>query len=392
LKKTKKVEKSTHATMLLVVIGAIIFLGIVIAMIQKGRVETRLYELGECLLTYDSVKSHYIGASGEQLIYVTQDGVTAYSNKGQEVWRDTLSLEKVLVEQNGDYFAVASKEGKKISIFGDKGKLGEVNTQYPIVMFAINERGDVALVERMEKGHMVSTYSSKGISLGVKRVSYIDTAGYPLALTLSPSSNQLLISYVNLSGPTLTSDIVALDIKKETQETRDDLLYGIQEKGNLVFGLHFITQDKWVSVGDQNVTFYQATGENIQTLSGVYLKFNPYLNRISKTGGFIPLVITESEPLNTIHNKETLRFLNEKGDTLAVIDLKDDVTSFYADEKGVIIGQSNTYTGYNKLGNPYFKFQGTQDIKKVVPIGNKYIAITKDEVYVLKLKGIEEEI
>lgn len=375
---------SKKATITLVLIGVLIIIGIVASKANMSNSEVVQLKNDKTLLELEELKSNYVGVNKDQIIKVTNDGVSAYNLEGQEVWSDTLTLESIWVQQREPYFAVSSKGSRKVSIFSDKGKQGEIVTQNPIVYFSINENGDVATIEEMEEGHIVAAYNSKGNSLGGKRITYISSGGFPIAVEVAPNSKLLLASYVGVNGPKVTSAIEAIPMDKPQEDRVDSSIYGIEQKDNLVYEIEFIENDTWATIGDKYITFYNLEGEKIKTIEGLYASYIPYIHKRPSTGAYLPVVATDSLTGNTLHAKEALHLFNKSGELIQTIPFSASVNYFYADAKGVIVGEGNQYRGYNKLGNQYFEYQATQDISKLIYINNQAIAITKDKVILLK--------
>ena len=80
---------------------------------------------------------------------------------------------------------------------------------------------------------------------------------------------------------------------------------------------------------------------------------------------------------------DRLTILNTSGNEVISQEFDKPVTYFNATDRGIVIGQGQNFTGYSKTGEVKFIFEANQDVSKVLYIGNKMVAVTKNEVKVL---------
>lgn len=374
---------SKLTTIILTIIGALIFIGIIFSKINPNNPQVVNLVVDKTILEMDPLTGKYVGVNKNQIIKITNDGVSAYDLSGGELWSDTLTLDSIWVQQREPYFIVSSKNSRKAAIFSDKGKQGEIVTQNPIIYLSINENGDVAVVEEMKEGHQVSAYTSRGELIG-SRVSYISSGVFPITAEVTPDRKLLLVSYLGVSSSKITSIIDAVQLEKSETEKIDNVLYAVQEQDNLVYEIEFINDEVWAAIGDQSISIYKMDGEKVKTIPGLQATYTPYLYKKASLGSYLPVVATDKSNNNTIHDKESLYLFDKLGETLQVIPFDAPLDYFYADDKGVVVGSGKLYKGYNKLGNQYFEFQATQDISKLIYLNNEAVAITKDQVLLLK--------
>ncbi|MGL4345243.1 MAG: DUF5711 family protein [Cellulosilyticaceae bacterium] len=387
----KSQMKSKNATITLIIIGIMIVIGIVVSLGSWRQGENLYLKVDKEILTFDPLKNTQIEVVGNQVVKVTQDGITAYNFDGEEVWADTLTLDSIVLQQRGNYIAVSSKNGRSIHVFNEKGRQGQITLQHPIISFSINQNGQLAIIEQLAESYQISAYNENGDWLGVTRVTYTKTKGYPMAAEVSPDGSLLLASYVDMNQPKITSVIEAIPVQKPTQQKVDQVKYGIKEQNNLVYEIEFISNDIWASIGDTGTTLYHiAEGKEIAHLSNTYPTYIPYINSLPRSGGYLPMVVGEMATGTSIHNKEKIMIFDVQGQVVLEQSVDNAVTYYYADQKGVIIGEGRHYQGYNKMGVKQFEFKATQDVMRLVYKGPKAIAVTKDKVLLLKEEMREE--
>ncbi|MDF2876926.1 MAG: hypothetical protein K0S30_22 [Clostridia bacterium] len=344
------------------------------------------------ILEFELLSNTYIGVNNQQIIKITKDGIAAYDLEGQELWSDTLTLDNYVVKQRESYIAIADKMGQTIWIFNDKGKQGQILCENPIIYFSVNKDGNVAVIESLDESHMIGAYNKNGESFS-KRITYAKDAVYPTTVELSPDNEVLVASYVNVDTPTITSTLVAMNTQKPHEQKLDDILYGIEQKDNLIYEIEFIKDNEWVSVGDKMTTWYTLEGSEISRKTELFCLLNPYLVKSSNYGeGFLPVVSAMSINQNTLHRKSSLNFYNAKGEAFFNEELNEEPTYFYADDKGVILGSNNHFKGYNKIGTKLFEYNSNRDVSKLFYLRDKKkaLAVTKDKVILLNTKKEEK--
>ncbi|MGL4736141.1 MAG: DUF5711 family protein [Cellulosilyticaceae bacterium] len=381
----KRQMKSKNATITLIIIGMIIVIAMITSWTNWRQSNSVALKVDREILSFDSLKNTQIEIVGNQVIKVTQDSITAYNLEGEQLWTDTLTLDSIVIQKRGNYIAVSSKNGRNIHIFNEKGRQGQVVVQHPIISFSVNKNGQVAVIEQFSEGHQVSTYNERGEWSGVKRITYTKTDGYPMTAEISPAGMELIVSYIDMNQPKLTSCIQVIPMQKQSEEKVDQVNYGLKEQNNLVFEIEFISDTVWASIGDTGTTLYMLEdGKEVKHLPKVYPTYVPYLNQLPRNGGYLPMVVGEMAQGTSIHNKEKLMIFDQEGNVVLEEAMDLPITYYYADHRGVIIGKGRLFEGYNKMGVKQFEFKATQDIQRVVYMGPKSVAITKDKVLLLK--------
>ena len=81
-------------------------------------------------------------AFGEFVVKYSNDGIS-YINGTETIWNEAYEMKSPIVDVCGDYLAIADKNSNTIYIFNKKGKVGEVNTSYPIIKIEVAQQGSI---------------------------------------------------------------------------------------------------------------------------------------------------------------------------------------------------------------------------------------------------------
>ena len=384
----KKGYKRTNEILIIMTLVIALYVAYVKGFISFGTTRLVKLEVDKELLTLDIQEKSTIGINEKQIYKVTSDGITSYNFEGEEIWSDTFSMNDFISVQRKPYIAVGSKQGKHIILFNEKGRQAEIVTDNPIVYFSVNESGGIATIENENNSYTVTAYDASGKKL-CWRTTFISSDGYPVVAELSPDNKLLLISYVSVDEPQVVSRVIAIDVEDRKTESLDNIKYGYKQTNNLIYDIEFISKNTWVSIGDKVIDWYDLEGNQKGTQNNLSAVFVPYLTKMTEHGlGYFPMITTEKPTQNIVHRQDKLVYFNDIGEETFSVDLDGGIEYFYADENGVTIQKANVFSGYDKLGNPFFEYTAMTDVSKVIyiPSLKKGIAINKENVLLLTPK------
>lgn len=385
--------KSAKVISVLAVVIVFICIAVSNNWIGSNNAQEKIFVEKEEIISLDIKENAYVGVNNNQVYKVTRDGIKVYNLDKQEIWSDTFTLGEVVVKQKEPYIAIGSKNGKSIHLFNEKGKQAEVNTQSQIVFFSINQNGNLVVIEEEENKHHVTAYSKTGEFL-CTRTSFIETDGYPVAAEVSPEGDILLISYINVSEPEVTSTIICMDTKNNENKELDNVTYGITEKDNLVYSILFLSNDIWVSVGDKYINWYNKAGDHKVKKEGLYSIYAPSVPSVGVFGdGYLPLIVSGKPIQSTVHQDERLVVLDDEGNEIFSHDIEETSGNLSVNKQTIVYQTGGQYEGYNRLGNKLFTYSPTIDVDKVIylPDSKQGVAISKEKVMILSTESKGEK-
>ena len=102
---------------------------------------------------------------GENLLRYSKDGASHIDSGGKDIWVQPYEMRAPLVAVNGDYAAIADKQGKQIYIFNKNGLLGTASTTLPITKITISSKGLVAAILEGQSTSHIYYYTKEGEQL-----------------------------------------------------------------------------------------------------------------------------------------------------------------------------------------------------------------------------------
>lgn len=359
-----------------------------VAMLTGGEDATLQYV--KDIVEVDVSKNNEFIVNEEQLIWVTEDGLKALSLEGEEIWADTYTMKNISIAQRMPYFAVSEKMGHTISVFDTRGKKADIKFANPVVYFSLNKKGDIVAIEKTQDGHVVSGYDEKGNSLGVKRITYIQDAdaGYPVAAEISPDGKMIMVSYLNTNDVQIESNIIAIAIGSGGLTKVDNILHGTTYEDTIISQIEFVSENVWVAIGDNFMSFNTLNGEEIKKIEGIYCNYVSTLNRIIDWQGIGYATISSTKPTGTtVHPVENLTFYSQEGEEIKEIVLNDGASYLYGDGKTIVVGKDRKFTAYNRLGKKRWEYTATKDIQQTIPLFPKQqvIMVSKGKVELMQV-------
>lgn len=204
---------------------------------------------------------------GNNVLKYTKDGASYLDNRGKNVWTESYEMKNPIVARQGDYIAVADRQGNKICIFSSMGKVGEATTVLPISKVTISGTGIVAAVVEDTTASYVMFYDRDGSSLQVGIKTIISGDGYVLGAALSDDGTQLMCSVVYIQNGELKNRVVFYDFSEVGKNVPDRIVGGFDDPfdGTLVPRVFYMNNSYSCAISGKGLTFFST--ENIASPS-----------------------------------------------------------------------------------------------------------------------------
>ena len=185
-----------------------------------------------------------------------RDGASYVNASGETVWSQAYEMRSPIAAVNGPYAVVADQEGNSIYIFDETGCQGSVTTTLPITNVTIAGQGMVAAI--LEEGDVsyINFFDRAGGRLDIELRLWMGGQGYPIALSLSPSGTQLMLSCIYADAGSMQNNIAFYNFS-EVGEVLDQRLAGAFPTGGTVCPeVAFLSDTRACAFLDNGVAFY----------------------------------------------------------------------------------------------------------------------------------------
>ncbi len=198
---------------------------------------------------------------GSNVVKYTKDGATYIDSRGKKVWTQPYEMKSPIAAVNGDYIAIADQQGNSIVICDRTGCQGTATTLLPIIKASISAQGVVVAILEDSKSNYLYWFRKDGAPLDISVKARLAGDGYPLDVSVSPSGEQVLCSYVYMNNGMLGSKVIFYDFSEIGKNVSAKRIVGGFEEpfaGALVPRVRFLTDTYSFACSDKGLTFFSS--------------------------------------------------------------------------------------------------------------------------------------
>ena len=227
------------------------------ALIAKTMIENSQYDSYKVLaetLEEDTAASKYVELNGNVLKYSGNDAILM-STTGKVLWTQKLDMETPTVDVSGDVTVIYAKRGTRVVILGKDGKIGEFNTDKPILKAKVATGGTVATVLEDGENTWINYYTITGGQI-VAAKTRVDSPGYPVDIAISPDGMVLMVTYFQVKGGTTRSYVAFYNFGNAGQNQVDNMVSDYTYQNILVPQVEYLDNSVAVAFRDNGFVLY----------------------------------------------------------------------------------------------------------------------------------------
>lgn len=199
-------------------------------------------------------------AFGSNVLKYTKDGASYTDSKGNLVWSESYEMKSPITAINGDYAAIADRQGNSIYICNVDGKCGRAVTVLPISRVSVSETGIVAAVLEDSAASYITFFKRDGTALDITIKTKMAGDGYPLDIALSDDGTQLMCSFVYLQNGEMKNRVVFYDFSEVGKNVPNRLVGGFDDvfQGTMVPRVIYMTKPYSCAFSGNGLTFFSS--------------------------------------------------------------------------------------------------------------------------------------
>lgn len=376
-------HKMAAVNRILLILVILIAFGVFLAVQYKRRVYTD-YDI-VALTEREAVNGTTDVRLGNSILTYSKDGAHCTDAKGNVKWNQTFEIQDVILAVSGDTVAIGEYNGRSIYLADSEKLVGEITTAMPIRNLAVSQAGYVAAVLADTDITWVNVYDSSGEMKWEGRT-HMDDSGYPMALSMSPSGELLLVAYIYLDAGILRTKIGVYNLGAVGSNVSDRLVSSYAYTDMLIPCARFLNDDTAFTVGDGRLSIY--TGSHVPVEAGGHL-YDREIRSVFYSDRYVGLVFLSDNNEN--------RYQLKVYDTASAGAGDSNVKDFYfdIDYTDIFFGKDN-FVIYNETECQIMtmggveKFHGNfgETVRLMVPAGNayRYLLVTEDTIETIQLK------
>lgn len=191
---------------------------------------------------------------GDNLLIYSQDGISCISQKGKTIWNVSYQIQDPCLVVEGGMAAIAGYGDHMIYVMNETGRIGEIDTNFPIRNLCVSESGYVGAVLDDNDVYWVYIYDYHGEEIRKARTT-MEQTGYPLSIAMSPNGKLLGISYLYLDAGIIRNDIAFYNLGGVGQNYTDNYMSGyIYEE--IMPEIHYINDETAAALSGGRLAFF----------------------------------------------------------------------------------------------------------------------------------------
>ena len=324
---------------------------------------------------------------GENIFFSTKDSMRLLDRKGSEKWVDSYTMMAPVMLGDKNVAALSDKNGSSVRVYNEAGLMYSVALSEPVVTFAVNGTGCLALISEQGSNYELAVYDGSGQK--IYGGSYVPRDGIPMAIDVSDDGKMLAVSFMNISGLYMQSNVTFYYISSaDTSDTPSGggMFTSVLCEDCMPFMLRFTADGRCVALMDDRAVFIDPTVNGDTQKTEV-----PFNNRISYAcvNGDGTLAAVMGEPvLNASDTAEanTVLWYNSKGEKVNEYMPDKTVTGLFPGQDVTVIGMGRSFEAYKTKGGSVWTCTVHQDTTKVLAYNgsDKILAVTPVKAVVVK--------
>lgn len=319
-------------------------------------------------------------AFGEFVVKYSNDGIS-YINGTETIWNEAYEMKSPIVDVCGDYLAIADKNSNIIYIFNKKGKVGEVNTSYPIIKIEVAQQGVVAALLEEASANYIELYDKEG-NLIVSHKSLLSENGFPLSFSISNDGEKMMTSYLSIKEGSTENQVVFYNFSNVGKDEVDRVVGTFNQYGEtIVPAVYFVSNEDAIAIGDNVLTIYKMKEKPTIRKE---IKFDKEIQKVFYNEKYVGLIFENSKG-DTPYKMEVYSLSGEKIMSKE-IEMNLDHVKFAG--KNVLMYDDVTCELISLKGVVKFKHVFTKQLDAIVPMEstNTFLLMTKNKIEEISLR------
>ncbi len=333
---------------------------------------------------------------GRSVYYCSKDGMQLLNKSGSTVWTDTYSMTAPVMLCDGNYAAVADDKGRQLIVYNTGGRLYAVSTSGAITSFAINAKGNSAVIyqNNAESDYNVDIYSPAGEILSQGR--YVIEDGIPTCVDVSNDGKYFSVGFIDIKNLKAQSSISFYYTDKNSAKSAnnsDGMFSAINLGTDIIATLRFMPDNSCMAFTDKYMANIGGgnTKTYVQNWKQEYTNKPVAMSIISEQ--YIALGFGESLEFSSNDGSElanTVHFYNYRnGKEVGSASVQAEITSLNGAFDSCIIGCGNSFTAVDIRGKKLWSYSALQQINKLMfyTRSNKVLMATANKLSLYNIKN-----
>lgn len=370
---------------ILAAVGAVALIAIAFTVVRIIRDNSKYYDTYTIKAEMD-LKSgggaNFI-VSEKNVVRYTRDGISAYNEKGNEIWNVSYQMNTPIVDVCGDYAAVADKGSDNFYILDNKGTVHNYTSEHKIVLVSVGGKGITAVWMDDGLKDYITVYDIDGNKL-VDMMTTTEDNGFPVAIDVSKDGTKLVTSYAQYKDNDLKNQLTFYNFG-ETGSNYVDRLVGLKiYTDRLCPVVRFVNNDKVAAFSEKGIDLFDMDVKEEEAGS---IEITETIEQISTDSTHIGVITTDTSGVRMLHVYDL------KGKEISKKEMESAYKHFLIRNKEVILYGGTELFITRIEGKDKAKVTMSMDISGIIPVDGrkKYVVVGENKLETIELAAVKEK-
>ena len=324
----------------------------------------------------DTNKNNQIYCYGSNICILNDKNLKVYGSSGQEITNISVEINSAMFDSNGNYLAIAEKNGQNICTIYDKTFLWKQHIDGEILQISMNPNGYVAVVTTDTTYKSIITVLDQNGKIVLKN--YLSSSRV-IDVTISHDNKYVAFSELDTSSALIKSTIKIISVDKALENPEEAIIYTYTaDDSKMVLNINYQEKGLLTCIFDNTI---EAIFQN-----NVEKKLD-----IEKNITFVScdlkddIVYIREEDTGIFNSKSSVNIINISNNHKNVYNIEEVIKEIYTykDIIGINVGTEMYFI--NTKGMLIKKYSSKQEITNVLLSDNLAIIIYKDRIHIIEL-------
>lgn len=385
-KQKKKINKKKVFKALLIVICMLLAVAFIILYTSNEKCREimdryvfrkEVYENNLPTIEIDGSKNINVYAYNKYITILEQNKLKLYNSSGREEAFLDIEISTPIFETNGDYLAIAEKNGQKIYLINNKNIVWQKDIEGKISSINVNKNGYVSIIiSGTSYKTVIKNFDEQGKELFTK---YLATTNV-IDTDISSDNKYLAIAEANFSGIVVQSTIKIISIEDAKNNSSESIRYThVAEADDLIINIKYHNKNELVCMYDEHIDILKdEQNTELLNLKNEDVLFSD-INLSSK-------VIKITKKSTGVFSAEAeMQIINSSTKKTNIYAIENVPKTVYIQDNMIVINLGTSALFINDNGWLVKKYEASQEIQEIVLCNEVAGIVSKNKIEIISL-------
>lgn len=336
-----------------------------------------IYENNLPTIEMDSGKNNHVYAYNKYITILEQNKLKLYNVAGREETSFDIEISTPIFEADGDYLAIAEKNGQKIYLINNKNIVWQTDVEGKISSINVNKNGYVSIIiSGTSYKTVIKNFDNQGKELFTK---YLATSNV-IDTDISNDNKYLAIAEANFSGIVVQSIIKVISIEDAKNNSSESIKYThIAEADNLIININYQNKNELICMYDKHIDVLK-DGQNTELLN--FKNEDVLFSDINLSSKVIKIT---KKSTGVFSAEAEMQIINSSTKSTSIYAIENVPKTVYIQDDMIVINLGTSALFINDNGWLVKKYESSQEIQEIVLCNSVAGIVSKNKIEIISL-------